>query len=173
MFAIVATSLFPFVELKSNDFHTKTLPVKLCWTCMIVAKRFDQKPKHNVFLIWTRIFVFVSFFISFFVRTLVPMHCRCKRGFCTWCHSVMHKLSRTPLDEGSAYRKVLFPTTHNTHKKQKTMPAAGFESAITASLQPQTHFLDCASVCLFYGELKFLWKIHCHSSLEMCMHACM
>ena len=84
-----------------------------------------------------------------------------------------HTLSRTPLDEGSAHRKDLYPTTHNTHERQKTMPEAGFESAISASLRPQTHFLNCASVCLSYGESTFLWKIHCHCSLEMCMCVCM
>jgi hypothetical protein len=44
MFTIVATALFPFVELKSTDFHIKTLPEKHCGTCVTVAKRFDQKP---------------------------------------------------------------------------------------------------------------------------------
>jgi hypothetical protein len=97
----------------------------------------------------------LSFFLSFLVWFLVPRHCRCKRGFCTWCHSVKHTLSRNPLDEGSAHRKDLYPTTQNTHKRQTTMPAAGYESAITASLRSQTHLLDNESVCLYHGESTF------------------
>jgi len=148
MFAILATALFPFVELKSTGFHIKTLSEKLCGTCVTVAKHFDQKPaliqcvlnlNKNICL------SSFSFFLSFLVWTLELTHCRCEGTFCTWCHSVTHTLSRTPLDEGSTHRKD-YPTTHNTHKRQTSMPAAGFESAITASERPHTHFLDCASV---------------------------
>jgi hypothetical protein len=105
-----------------------------------------------------KIYFFFSFFLSFLVWTLVPTYCRCKRGFCTWFHSVTYTLSRTPLDEGSAHHKDLYPTPHNTHKRQTSMPAPGFQSAVTASLRPQTHFLDCASACLSYGESTFHWK---------------
>jgi hypothetical protein len=33
-------------------------------------------------------------------------------------------LGRTPLDEGPALRRDLYPTTHNTHKRQTSMPYA-------------------------------------------------
>jgi hypothetical protein len=33
-------------------------------------------------------------------------------------------------------------TTHNNHKRQTSMPPAGFEPAIPASEPPQTHALD-------------------------------
>ena len=46
-------------------------------------------------------------------------------------------LVRIPLDERSARRRDL--TTHNTHKRQTSMPPAGFEPTIPASEQPQTH----------------------------------
>ena len=36
-------------------------------------------------------------------------------------------LGRTPLDEGSARGRDLCLTTHNTHKRQTSMPPAGFE----------------------------------------------
>jgi len=36
----------------------------------------------------------------------------------------------------------LYLTTHNTHKRQTTMPPAAFNSTIPASQWPQTHNLD-------------------------------
>jgi len=36
-------------------------------------------------------------------------------------------------------------TTHNTHKRQTSMPPARFENAIPASEQPQTHALERAA----------------------------
>ena len=36
-------------------------------------------------------------------------------------------------------------TTHHTHKKQTSMPQAGFEASIPASERPQTHALDRAA----------------------------
>jgi hypothetical protein len=36
----------------------------------------------------------------------------------------------------------------NTHKKQISMPPAGFEPTIAASKQPQTHALDSAATSL-------------------------
>jgi hypothetical protein len=35
-------------------------------------------------------------------------------------------LGRTPLDEGPARRRDLYLTTHNIHKRQTSMPPAGF-----------------------------------------------
>jgi hypothetical protein len=49
---------------------------------------------------------------------------------------------RTPLDEWSARRRDLYLTTHNTDKRQTSMPAAGFEPTIRTSERPQTHALD-------------------------------
>jgi hypothetical protein len=55
-------------------------------------------------------------------------------------HSYRHTaLSRTPLDEWSARRRELYLTTHNTHKRQTSMPLAGFEPTISASERPQFH----------------------------------
>jgi hypothetical protein len=59
------------------------------------------------------------------------------RGF-----AITHRhttLGRTPLDEWSARRRDLYLTTHITHKRQTSMPLAGFEAAIPASERPQTH----------------------------------
>ena len=53
-------------------------------------------------------------------------------------------LSRTPLDEWSARRRDLYLTTHNTHKRQTSMPTARFEPTIPASQRPHSHELDRA-----------------------------
>jgi hypothetical protein len=54
-------------------------------------------------------------------------------------------LCRTPLDEWSAVRRDLYLSTHNTHKRQTSVPPAKFEPAIPASERPQTHALDRAA----------------------------
>jgi hypothetical protein len=51
-------------------------------------------------------------------------------------------LGRTPLDEGPARRRDLYLTTHDTHQRQTFMPSEGFDPAIPASEQSQTHALD-------------------------------
>jgi hypothetical protein len=51
-------------------------------------------------------------------------------------------LGRTPLDEGPARRRDLYLTTHNTHKRQRSMPSAVFEPTILVSERPKTHALD-------------------------------
>jgi hypothetical protein len=51
-------------------------------------------------------------------------------------------LGRTPLDEGTARRRDLYLTTHNTHKRQTSMPPVGFEPTILVSERPKTHELD-------------------------------
>jgi hypothetical protein len=52
---------------------------------------------------------------------------------------------RTPLDEGSARHRDLYQTTHNVHKRQTSMPPAGFEPTIPGSQRPQTQPLDRAA----------------------------
>ena len=54
-------------------------------------------------------------------------------------------LGRTPLDEWSARRRDLYPTTHNTHNRQISMQAVGFEPTIPASERPQIYALDRAA----------------------------
>ena len=54
-------------------------------------------------------------------------------------------LDRTPLDEGSARRRYLYLTTHNTNKRQTSMPPAGFEPTIPASEGPHTYALERAA----------------------------
>ena len=45
-------------------------------------------------------------------------------------------VGRTPLDEGSARRRDLFLTTHDTHNRQISMPPVGFEFTISAGERP-------------------------------------
>jgi hypothetical protein len=49
---------------------------------------------------------------------------------------------RTPLHEGPARRRDLYLTTHNTHKRQTSIPPVGFELTIPVNERPQTHALD-------------------------------
>jgi hypothetical protein len=51
-------------------------------------------------------------------------------------------VGRTPLDEGPARRRDLYLTTHNTHKRQTSMPPLGFEPTVLVSERPKTHALD-------------------------------
>jgi hypothetical protein len=57
-----------------------------------------------------------------------------------------YTVGRTHLVEGSATRMDLHLTTHNIHKRQTSMPLAGFELAIPASERPHTYVLDSAAV---------------------------
>jgi hypothetical protein len=53
-----------------------------------------------------------------------------------------HSIGRTPPDEGSARRRDLYLTTHNTHQKHTSIPLAGFEPGIPAIDWLQTLSLD-------------------------------
>jgi hypothetical protein len=69
-----------------------------------------------------------------------PLHCR---HFTITLRHV--PLGRTPLDKWWARRRDLYLTTHNTHKRQTSMPPAGFEPAIPSSKRPHTYALDRAA----------------------------
>jgi len=59
-------------------------------------------------------------------------------------------LGNTPLDEWSAQNTALYLTTHNTNKRQISMPPAGFERATPASERPETRALDRAATWSAY-----------------------
>jgi hypothetical protein len=65
---------------------------------------------------------FLSYFLSFLVWPLLCTLCRCRGYCCTWSHSTTRTFGRTPLDNGSARRRDLYLTTHNTYKRQTSMP---------------------------------------------------
>jgi len=50
-----------------------------------------------------------------------------------------------PLDEGSAHRRDLYLTTHNTHNRQTFMPSVGFEPTLSTGERPQICALDRAA----------------------------
>jgi len=62
-------------------------------------------------------------------------------------------LSRTPLDEWSAPRGNLYLPTHNTHRRQTSMPPEGFEPTIPANERPQTHALVSTATGIGAGRL--------------------
>ena len=52
-----------------------------------------------------------------------------------------YTLGGISLDGWSDRRRYRYVTTHNTHKRQTSMPPAGYERTIPASEQPHTHVL--------------------------------
>ena len=81
-----------------------------------------------------------SLFLS--LGLFLPTHCRCRWLLLQLITLIdTHTLGRTPLDEGSARRRGFYLTTHNTQKRQTSMPQEGFERAIPASERPQTYAL--------------------------------
>jgi len=55
-------------------------------------------------------------------------------------------LGRTPPDEWSARHKDVYLITHNTHKRQTSLPPVEFEPTIPASQRNQTHALYCVAI---------------------------
>ena len=79
-------------------------------------------------------------------------------------HSVRHTtFGRTLLDEGSARRRDLYLATHNTHKRQISIPKARFEPSIPASNRPQTLTFrpigHSDQLPMIQEELIFAWII--------------
>jgi len=66
------------------------------------------------------------------------------------------RVCRSPLDEWSARRRELYLTTHNTHRRQASMPPAVLEPTIPASERPQTHALyeDSCHTKIYYDEIS-------------------
>ena len=81
-----------------------------------------------------------------------PPHCRGRRS-----HSRHTTLRSAPLDEWSAQCRDLYLTTHNTHKRQTSMPPVGFETAIPVSERPKSHALDRAATVT---DLSKFCKLH-------------
>jgi len=79
-------------------------------------------------------------FFAMVQQPLVGPHYR--GSMITLRHSTV---GRMPLDEWSARRTDLYLTTHDTHKRQTSMPPAGIKPTIPTSERPQTHALDRAA----------------------------
>ena len=74
-------------------------------------------------------------------------------------------LGRTPVNEWSAQCRELSLTTHNTHKRQTSMPPAGFKLTIPASKRTLTYTLDCMVTRISYTkpycfkfQSEFAWR---------------
>ena len=93
------------------------------------------------------------------ISHIIYRHAAAAVFFSLWCNSLMRVRSapflrfldhsqwhttfgRAALDEGSARRRDLYPTTHNTLKGKASMTPEEFEPAIPASERPQTLALD-------------------------------
>ena len=73
-----------------------------------------------------------------------------------------HTFGRIPLDEGSARRRDLY-LTHNTHKRQTSMPPVEFEHAKPASERPHTRAQDRATTGICNEK-------YYHSKIQHTMH---
>ena len=58
----------------------------------------------------------------------------------------------TPLDEGSARRRDLYLTTHDTHNRQISMPPVGFEPKISAGERPAAWIFVCCECHVLSGR---------------------
>jgi hypothetical protein len=75
---------------------------------------------------------------------LLPTHSRCRGCLFSLDHTQTHTtVGRTPLEEGSAYRRNLYPT--QTLYKTNIHTPVGFKLTIPASARPQTYALDSAA----------------------------
>jgi len=68
-------------------------------------------------------------------------------------------VGRTPLDEWSARRRDLYLVTHNTHNRQTSMPAVGFEPTVSAGERPRTYALDGAATGTGFIQIITHWKL--------------
>jgi len=92
--------------------------------------------------VYLSIYLYIVVLIHFYLLTVLLLHLITTND--THTHTHTHT-GRVPLDEGSGRRRDLYPTTHNTHKKQISIPLERFEPEIPASERPQTHDLDRAA----------------------------
>jgi hypothetical protein len=99
----------------------------------------------------------------------------------SWSHTHFRHTTvcRPPLDEGPARRRDLYLTTHNTHKRQTSMPPVGFEPTILVSEWPQTHALDRTVTGIGSSTFSYMEKcfrpscrpqrdVHIHVAHDLC-----
>jgi len=103
---------------KAYDFKTDKLIFIFTWIVRSTEKRSDVS------------FYFGISFFSFHGSTaLLGLDRRIVEVFTS--HSVRHAtLGRVPLDEWSDRRREFYLTTHNTHKRQTTIPPVGLEFSV-------------------------------------------
>jgi hypothetical protein len=84
------------------------------------------------------------------VGLLLPIHCRYGELEFRLIIFSEHTHSGTTLIKGSAGRRDLYLTIHNTHKRETSMASAQFEPAIPECKLPQTYALDRAATRMGY-----------------------
>jgi len=100
-----------------------------------ITKTFSGKPVKS-FNMNTHIYSSMRFFLS-----CVPTRTMDSSLLRFLDHTQQHTTAcRTALDERSARRRDLYLTTNNTHKKQTSLPPAGFEPTISAGERTQNVF---------------------------------
>jgi hypothetical protein len=67
-------------------------------------------------------------------------------------------VGRTPLDEGPVRPRDLYLTSHNTHKRQTSMPLVRFEPTILVSERPKTHALDRTATGIGKTDVQSMLK---------------
>jgi hypothetical protein len=80
-------------------------------------------------------------------------------------HTTVH---RTSVDEGSGRPRDLYLTTHITHKREISMPPAGFEPTASVGERPQTHALDrvtSVQLCLSILFSYFNWLLNIYQAV--------
>ena len=69
----------------------------------------------------------------------------------THTHTHTHIPGRTPLDEWSARRRGIYPTTHNTHKRQTSCPRRKTNQQSQQESCRKTYILDLAATGIGIG----------------------
>ena len=69
-------------------------------------------------------------------------------------HQIRHSaFGRTLWTSNGSVAEIPLPATQNTHTRQTLMPPAGFEPAIPACEEPQTHALHRAATATIYTHI--------------------
>jgi hypothetical protein len=119
----------------------------------LVIGLYHDRNSFNDFSEFDMLFKRITFlsFLSSLVWPFLPTHCRCR---VLLLHLITlndtHTHTHTHTSQGSSGRVIgpsrdLYLTAHSSHKRQRAMAPLGFETAIPASEQPQTHALDRAA----------------------------
>jgi hypothetical protein len=88
-------------------------------------------------------------FLSSYSDLCLPNHCRC-RGLLLHLVTLKDTLGRTLLEEGSARRRELYLTTHNTYKRQTSM--------LLRDSNPQSQQANGINITVFCVQQVNSWR---------------
>jgi len=116
--------------------------ITIKWANLFLLSKFVLKSQFNVRLCFSFFIHFSAFLLpTQYRRRVLLMHLITPNHI----HTRTYTLGRTPLDEESARSRDLYLTTQNKHKKQTSLPSAGFEPAIPPLQWLQSYALDLAT----------------------------